>query len=129
MNDFCPYGFVGITKNRGMIRTTCKTSVMMFERVLNTSFKNMFFHMWSVSSWCHKFFIFRICKYLNPASIYLFKANSENIRKMREIFSKLTIKTPKPCHTLFWVFHCWLWISKYRLETEMWCDDVSHLTY
>ena len=34
-------------------------------------------------------------KYFFPPIIYLFKANNENIRKMFEICSKLTIKTPE----------------------------------
>ena len=32
---------------------------------------------------------------LNPADIYLFKFNNRNARAMREVFSKLTIKTPE----------------------------------
>ena len=42
-----------------------------------------------------------------PANIYLFKVNNENTRKRCEIYSKLTIKTPKKTSmTLFWCVYC-----------------------
>ena len=113
------YRFVDITKNRSIFRTACKNSMMMFERVLNTSLRDMFNHMRSVLTWCNQSWISRICKYLNQASIYVLKAKNENIRKMCKIRSKLTIKIPKPCHTLLWCFHCCLWTSKCRLRIEI----------
>ena len=70
--------------------------LMMFERFLNTFLKDMFYHIWSISSWFHKFSNFRICKYLNPAIIYLLKVSKKIIRKMCEICSKLTINAPEP---------------------------------
>ena len=65
-----------------------------------------------------------------PNSICLSKRNSGNTRRMREICSKLTIKTPKQCHwsrsvvwlltlniifILLWCFHCWFWTYESRL--------------
>ena len=38
----------------------------------------------------HKFRII-----LNPADIYLLKISNVNLRRMRKIYSKLTIKTPE----------------------------------
>ena len=35
--------------------------------------------------------------HMDIANIYLFKFNNKNTRKMCEIFSKLTIKTPERC--------------------------------
>ena len=35
---------------------------------------------------------------INPANVYLFKANNGNTRAMREICSKLTIKKPERRH-------------------------------
>ena len=52
-----PYLFV---LTPGIFRTTCQTSVMMFQMVLNTSLWDSFNHIWSVSPWCHALFIFRI---------------------------------------------------------------------
>ena len=47
-----------------------------------------------------KFFIDNYNHYKNaiPASIYLFKINNKNIRKMYETCSKLTIKSPEQHH-------------------------------
>ena len=63
----------------------------------------------------------------------LVESGNENIRTMREMCLKLTIKTPEWCrpavfivnleqfHTLFWYFHCWLWTSKFCLfHTFFW---------
>ena len=87
----------------------------------------------------------------NPAGIYSFKVNNENIRTMCEIYLKLKIKTLERrqwqhfltsmmndinddqwrrqwrrflltlnrFQILFWCLHCWLWISKYRLEIKV----------
>ena len=64
--------------------------------------------------------------------IYLLKVNNGNTRTMWENCSKLSIKTPEQSHwcrsgvfivnfdrfhTIFWCFHCWLWINKCRLKT------------
>ena len=69
----------------------------------------------------------------NPGLVgtYLLKFNNGNIKKLYEICSKLTIKTPERrqdalswfrsgvfiltlnrFHTMFWCFNCWLWTSK-----------------
>ena len=48
-------------------------------------------------------FLFHIC----PANIYLFKVNNRNNRKRWEIFSKLTMKTPKRRQRRrFGIFYC-----------------------
>ena len=67
------------------------------------------------------------------ASIYLFKVNNRNTRKMQEICSNFTMRTPERrrwCRSgvvlvnfeqnshitlLFHCFHCWIWTSKYPL--------------
>ena len=75
------------------------------------------------------------------AGIYLFKINNGNTKAMCKICSKLIIKTPERGHwyrsvifvlnfeqvfywtlwttlnPLFCCFHCWLWTSKYQVES------------
>ena len=36
---------------------------------------------------------------IHPANIYMFKVNNRNTRTRREIYSKLTIKTPERRHS------------------------------
>ena len=65
-------------------------------------------------------------EFLNsPASIYLFKVNNRNTRRMCEIWSKLTIKTPVFLFltlniflTFFLCFYCWLWTSTCQLGSN-----------
>ena len=45
--------------------------------------------------------------YINPAKIYLFKANNDNTREKCEIRSKLT-KFKVTSLTAFWCFYCQL---------------------
>ena len=63
---------------------------------------------------------------MSPTGIYLFEVNNRNSRTMWEICLNLTINindvvlvssvlTLNRFHTLFWCFHCWLWISKCQL--------------
>ena len=70
-----------------------------------------------------------IQSWANPASVYLFKVNNGNIRKM---CLQLTITTPERRQwshsgaivdfqhfsTSFWYFYCWLWKSKCWLGTR-----------
>ena len=49
-----------------------------------------------------------------PLGICLFKVADTKTRSMREICSKLTIKTPERDHWR-WCFHCWIWVSKCQL--------------
>ena len=41
-----------------------------------------------------------------PAGNYMFKVNNRNTRTRCEIYSKLTIKTPKQCLASFWCLYC-----------------------
>ena len=42
--------------------------------------------------------LFTVVLYYYPPNIYLFKVNNRNTRSSREIYSKLTLKTPEQCH-------------------------------
>ena len=57
-----------------------------------------------------------------PADIYLFKVNNRYTKTVREICSKLIIKTPvrhllhsfltlNKFYILFWCLYCWFWAS------------------
>ena len=54
----------------------------------DSKFKNDILELWSNSHWL-------LVRNAHQAAIYLFKVNNQNIRKLLEICSKLTIKTPE----------------------------------
>ena len=89
--------------------------------------------------WSEEIFQTNICeKSPIPAGIYLFKINNRNTRTICEIYSMLTIKTPKRrqwrrsglfivnslnrFHIFFLCSHCWFW-------TNAGCVKVIFLAY
>ena len=74
-----------------------------------------------------------IGQWLYPADIYLFKVNNGNTKTVREICSKLIIKTPvrhllfsflnlNKFYILFWCFHCWFWASNSVWVLKLFCN-------
>ena len=75
-------------------------------------FTRIFVHLPVIVAVCY----FNVHKLIgwDPATLYLFKFNSRNIRKWCEICPKLTINTIESRSDVYTVkcFYCWLWISK-----------------
>ena len=57
-----------------------------------------FFHLIVLTKRTFKRNVIDVSRRFNSVNIYLFKVNNKNTRKGSEIFSKLTIKTPKRRH-------------------------------
>ena len=70
----------------------------------------------SLLEFCLKYVPFYNSTY--RGSIYLFKVNNGNIGTMRELCSKLTIKTLDIFHNLLYCFSIWLWRCKYQLRIK-----------
>ena len=60
-------------------------------------------------------------KSFHLAAIYLFKVNNENTRKMCEICSKLTLKTPEPCKELFAKIAAFVYNYFHKKLQTFWC--------
>ena len=68
------------------------------------------------------FSVYKLIRW-DPANFYVFKVNSQNIRKRHEIRSKFTINTIESYSGVFTVkcFYCWLWTGELLSRSSFSC--------